>query len=52
MTCCDGIPFPLPRLSTMTIMSFLSYRDAVQLHEVTENVSFCFGDVFYFGDVG
>jgi hypothetical protein len=29
----DGIRFPWSRMSTITIMSFLSYRDAVQLHD-------------------
>ncbi|KAF1840554.1 uncharacterized protein K460DRAFT_210675 [Cucurbitaria berberidis CBS 394.84] len=27
-----GISFPWPRMSMITIMSFLSYRDAIQLH--------------------
>ena len=29
----EGMRFPWSRLSTITIMSFLSYRDAVQLHD-------------------
>lgn len=28
----SGIPFPWLRTSMITIMSFLSYRDAIQLH--------------------
>jgi hypothetical protein len=34
----DGIRFPWSRMSTITIMSFLSYRDAVQLHDYLLNV--------------
>jgi hypothetical protein len=32
----DGTCFPWPRMSMITIMSFLSYRDAVQLNDSTE----------------
>jgi hypothetical protein len=32
----DGMCFPWPRMSMITIMSFLSYRDAVQLNDSTE----------------
>lgn len=34
-----GIPFPWQRTSTITIMSFRSYRDAIQLHDSLLNAS-------------
>jgi hypothetical protein len=30
----SGISFPWPRMCMITIMSFLSYRDAIQLHDI------------------